>query len=585
MKLTLRPLKRGALLRWATAFAVFAATQTTTFAQTDLKIGSNPGAKNSSAILELESTSKGLLLPRLTTVQMDAIATPAEGLTIYNTTDGCIYIRKSGSWANICDPIGLGAWSVTGNNNINAATNFLGTTNGQPVIFKTNAVERGRFDANGNFGIGTATPANRLDVDASSAGNPIRLQGLQAGVVADSMVTSNAGVLRRMSFADLLAGNLSATNGINLTSGVIRLGGALTQATTITATAVNTLAIDGLQGGAATDSVVTAVGTNGVLRRRTVADLLKDGNAWLNGGNTLTSTGTFGTNSNHNFNVVTNGVTRLTFENNGNITQSGTGTVTFTGPTTATNGFNATGATTLNTTGAGATNIGNASSTTTVLGTTNINTTGAGVTTIGNASSTTNIAGNTLNLTNTPTVTTATGNNVALVDQTTGQVRNITVDNLVGNVVTADNGLTKTSPANIRLGGTLMQNTTVAQAGFTMAYTGGNVGVGTATPNSTFQVTGSQAVSVLRTTASVTLDATHYIVLANATGGAVTLTLPAAGTNAGRTYYIGKSDESTNTVTFSPALRLTETTTVASLNFAKKYKIVSDGTDWVIYNE
>ena len=38
------------------------------------------------AILNLESTTQGLLLPRLTTTQRDAISTPPAGLMIYNTT-------------------------------------------------------------------------------------------------------------------------------------------------------------------------------------------------------------------------------------------------------------------------------------------------------------------------------------------------------------------------------------------------------------------------------------------------------------------------------------------------------------------
>jgi hypothetical protein len=41
-----------------------------------------------SAILEVKSSSKGLLLPRLTTTQRDAIVSPELGLLIYNSTSG-----------------------------------------------------------------------------------------------------------------------------------------------------------------------------------------------------------------------------------------------------------------------------------------------------------------------------------------------------------------------------------------------------------------------------------------------------------------------------------------------------------------
>lgn len=49
-----------------------------------------------SAILDLQSTSKGLLIPRLTTAERDAIQNPVEGLLIYNTTRGCLEMNIGG---------------------------------------------------------------------------------------------------------------------------------------------------------------------------------------------------------------------------------------------------------------------------------------------------------------------------------------------------------------------------------------------------------------------------------------------------------------------------------------------------------
>ena len=58
-------------------------------------IGATPTA---SAALEVSSTSKGLLPPRLTTTQRDAIASPATGLTLYNTTTGRLNTWNGTSW-------------------------------------------------------------------------------------------------------------------------------------------------------------------------------------------------------------------------------------------------------------------------------------------------------------------------------------------------------------------------------------------------------------------------------------------------------------------------------------------------------
>lgn len=50
------------------------------------EIGINTATPNAKALLDLSSTTKGLLLPRMTTTQRDAITSPPAGLVIYNTT-------------------------------------------------------------------------------------------------------------------------------------------------------------------------------------------------------------------------------------------------------------------------------------------------------------------------------------------------------------------------------------------------------------------------------------------------------------------------------------------------------------------
>jgi hypothetical protein len=49
--------------------------------------------KDASAILQANSTTKGFLMPRMTTAQINAIAAPANGLMVYNTTqlEPCFY--------------------------------------------------------------------------------------------------------------------------------------------------------------------------------------------------------------------------------------------------------------------------------------------------------------------------------------------------------------------------------------------------------------------------------------------------------------------------------------------------------------
>ncbi len=55
-----------------------------------VKISSSPGTPDSSAILELDASNRGFLLPRLSTAQRNGINNPAVGLQIYNTTSQCV---------------------------------------------------------------------------------------------------------------------------------------------------------------------------------------------------------------------------------------------------------------------------------------------------------------------------------------------------------------------------------------------------------------------------------------------------------------------------------------------------------------
>ncbi len=64
--------------------------------------GINTNTPDTSAILDVFSTNMGFLPPRLTTAQRDAIATPAEGLTIYNTTVNCLQWWNGSYWYDGC---------------------------------------------------------------------------------------------------------------------------------------------------------------------------------------------------------------------------------------------------------------------------------------------------------------------------------------------------------------------------------------------------------------------------------------------------------------------------------------------------
>lgn len=51
------------------------------------------GTPDGSAVLEVQGNNRGVLLPRMTTTQRNAISAPANGLIIYNTTTNCMEVN------------------------------------------------------------------------------------------------------------------------------------------------------------------------------------------------------------------------------------------------------------------------------------------------------------------------------------------------------------------------------------------------------------------------------------------------------------------------------------------------------------
>jgi hypothetical protein len=99
-------------------------------------IGIGTTTPNASAALEVKSTTKGILIPRTSTAGRTAIVSPAKGLMVYDTTSGSFWYYNSSAWIQI--GAGSTGWSLTGNSGTNPATNFIGTTNAQPLRFRVN---------------------------------------------------------------------------------------------------------------------------------------------------------------------------------------------------------------------------------------------------------------------------------------------------------------------------------------------------------------------------------------------------------------------------------------------------------------
>ncbi|HWY98788.1 MAG TPA: hypothetical protein VNY36_06865 [Bacteroidia bacterium] len=83
-------------------------------AQNNVGIGTN--APDPSSIVEMQSSSQGMLIPRMNTVNMNLIAAPAPSLIVYNTDSNCycFYNGASLKWQSLCQAAGAGAPGPTG---------------------------------------------------------------------------------------------------------------------------------------------------------------------------------------------------------------------------------------------------------------------------------------------------------------------------------------------------------------------------------------------------------------------------------------------------------------------------------------
>ena len=168
---------------------------------TGVAINDDNASADVSAVLDINintaTTKKGLLIPRISTTQRNAITTPANSLLIFdNTTNWYEYNAGTGispNWVPLLSS--QTGWTTTGNSGTTAGTNFLGTTDNMALQLKVNNTTAGYIDnitatnnlylglSAGNYGVSAG--ARNLAVGykalgANTSGNNNTALGFQA---------------------------------------------------------------------------------------------------------------------------------------------------------------------------------------------------------------------------------------------------------------------------------------------------------------------------------------------------------------------------------------------------------------------
>ena len=160
-------------------FLLFLALGITSNAQ--VAVNTDGTAPANSAMLDVKSISKGMLVPRMTTVQRIGITNPATGLLVYDNTTGSFWYNNATTWIEITT--GSTGWNLMGNTGTDSAVNFIGTTDANDLIFRVNNIKRLRLTQNGSFQL-MGDNENTIIGDSSGAFNTAGLNhfiGFRAG--------------------------------------------------------------------------------------------------------------------------------------------------------------------------------------------------------------------------------------------------------------------------------------------------------------------------------------------------------------------------------------------------------------------
>ena len=109
------------------------------------------------------------------------------------TTSGSGYENWDSTDSSTTDTGNAGSgkpWKSFGNDDIDETQHFLGTTNDNDIVIKTNNTEKARITSEGNVGIGTDTPTGTLHVEGGRAagttddGTDITIKAQDGGIVS-----------------------------------------------------------------------------------------------------------------------------------------------------------------------------------------------------------------------------------------------------------------------------------------------------------------------------------------------------------------------------------------------------------------
>lgn len=151
------------------------------YGQQNVSISDVPATPNPSSVLDVSSTSKGILIPRMTTIQRNSILTPANGLIVFDTDVNCVmfYTTSNSTWNSLCT-------SQSPTSNLLSSTNTVAP--GAQCANGGIEIEFGNdTNGNGNLDISEVISTDFICNGINGASGPQGIQGIQGSNGANGL--------------------------------------------------------------------------------------------------------------------------------------------------------------------------------------------------------------------------------------------------------------------------------------------------------------------------------------------------------------------------------------------------------------
>lgn len=181
-------------------------------ARSQNNVGIGTSTPNVSAQLDITSTSKGLLIPRMNSTAINAIPSPAKGLMVLDTAKNQLVFNIGTpavpNWQSIAFSSG---WSTTGNAGTDTSKNFIGTTDDKDLVFKRNNIKAGTITTD-NISLGVLSLVASSGFDNVAIGQRTlnaNTSGYSNIAIGTYALTLNTTGNRNIAIGSALGGNLS----------------------------------------------------------------------------------------------------------------------------------------------------------------------------------------------------------------------------------------------------------------------------------------------------------------------------------------------------------------------------------------